>query len=104
MMDTQALVATVVAVVVAAGLAWLTVRRGRAAGSRPVLLGRMMRRQGIAMDRVAREALGDELAAAARLCARCEAYGECEARLRRRGAPRYGDICPNTALLDELKS
>lgn len=74
-------------------------RRGR-----KVLVGEMMRRQGVEMKDVVDRGLEDELVARARLCLDCEKYGTCRERMRSADRPDYRDICPNAKFIDGLKA
>lgn len=86
---------------VAACICWW--HRNAALWQRPVLIGGMMKRQGIGFGRVVELGLEDDLATRARLCLACAEFGECQARLSRPGAVAYRDICPNAGFLDSLR-
>ena len=87
---------------VAAAFVWWR-RRSATAWRRPVLIGRMMKRQGIGFGRVLELGLEDDLATRAIVCLACAEFGECQARLGRPGAVAYRDICPNAGFLDGLR-
>lgn len=76
----------------------------RLGNGRPVLIGKMMARHGLGLDRVIAGGLEDELAARARLCEQCADHATCMRRLRESKLPNYLDICPNARFIDGLKT
>ncbi len=92
----------VVGGLVATAFVWWR-RRSATAWRRPVLIGGMMKRQGIGFGRVLELGLEDDLATRAIVCLACAEFPECQARLDRPGAVAYRDICPNAGFLDSLR-
>lgn len=91
----------------AAVVALYFVKRLRAAKQgegRPVLLGEMMQRHGVGMEKVIERGFEDELPMRARLCEECTDHETCTRRMQEAEAPDYCDICPNAEFIDGLKA
>jgi hypothetical protein len=78
--------------------------RTRLGAGRPVLVGELMRRQGLDMRRVVDCGLEEEVANCARTCLACATRDACRARLAAADRPAYRDICPNANFIDGLKA
>jgi hypothetical protein len=71
---------------------------------RPVLMHRMLERQGLSMDRLESPLELVQAAAAARRCVMCRDRGTCLAWLERDGRTGYEAFCPNADFIARLRT
>jgi hypothetical protein len=101
---TLAIVAASGGLVVVAGLAlyrlWCAVMQG----DRPVLMHRMLARQGLSLAGVVDPDGLARAGAAARRCIACSSQDSCLAWLQRDGSTGYERFCPNADFIARLKA
>jgi hypothetical protein len=104
---------TLVTVAIVAGFGGLTLVAGWAVyglwravmrEDRPVLMHRMLERQGLTLDRLAYQTELKQAAAAARRCVVCRDRETCLAWLERDGTTGYEQFCPNADFIARLRA
>jgi hypothetical protein len=71
---------------------------------RPVLLHRMLERQGLSLDRLQRSTELEQAGAAARRCVVCRDRESCLAWLDGDGKTPYAGFCPNAGFIASLRA
>lgn len=85
---------------------WAMARLWRAVirEDRPVLMHRMLERQGLSLDGLERSTELEQAAAATRRCVLCRDRDECLAWLEGDGKMAYAGFCPNAAFIAKLRT
>ena len=94
--------AIVIAMMASAGIVFVLWRQG-AGDERPVLIDRLLRRQG---ERVAYRAVaagGHDFAVAVKQCVECQEAAQCRAWLASGAAAGYESFCPNAGFVQRIK-
>ena len=73
-------------------------------GERPLLLGEMLRRNGVSPAGMQSHAEALQMAQAARRCFGCTAQAGCEEWLESRDTEGYREFCPNADFIDARKA
>jgi hypothetical protein len=89
------------AAVVARGM-WV-MWRGTMIEERPLLMHRMLKRQGVTIAGVEDYLTLERACRAARRCAACRDAEACKAWLDRGNGERYDTFCPNAEFIEQLK-
>jgi hypothetical protein len=106
MMETVAGVligAALIALVAIAGRALWVMWRGTMIEERPVLMHRMLKRQGVTIAGVEDYATLEQACHAARRCVACRDLEACKAWLDSGKTERYEAFCPNVEFIEQLK-
>jgi hypothetical protein len=92
----------VIVALICAGFLFVLWQQG-SGGERPVLIDRMLRRQG---ERVAYRAVaagGRDFAVAVRRCVECQEAAQCRAWLASGASEGYESFCPNAGFIQRVK-
>jgi len=106
MMDTVAGVligAALIALVAVAARALWVMWRGAMIEERPLLMHRMLKRQGVTIAGVEDYATLEQACHAARRCVACRDLETCKAWLDGGKTERYEEFCPNVEFIEQLK-
>ena len=101
---TVAIVAGLGGLILAAGWAVHGLWRAVMREDRPILMHRMLQRQGLSLDQLDDSLEFEQAAAAMRRCVVCRDRETCLAWLEGDGKTGYEGFCPNAGLIARLKS
>lgn len=99
-----AIIAGYGSLILATGWALYRMWRVTVREDRPVLMHRILERNGLSLGELVSRSELVQAAAAARRCVACRDREKCLAWLERDGATGYQQFCPNSNFIDRLKA